>query len=216
MLRAMRRSYRAERYLGIIDRVRAVMPHAAITTDLIVGFPGETEEDFAATLDVVRRARFSAAFTFQYSKRPGTPAADLDGQLSKAVVQERYDRLVALQEQISLEENREQIGRTVELLVATGEGRKDSRTARMSGRARDGRLVHFTPGIEQVRPGDIVTTIVTGAAPHHLIADGDVITHRRTRAGDASASGQRPSGIVLGMPGVGQPGATAEPSGCAR
>jgi len=235
MLRAMRRSYRAERYLGIIDRVRAVMPHAAITTDLIVGFPGETEEDFAATLDVVRRARFLAAFTFQYSKRPGTPAADLDGQLSKAVVQERYDRLVALQEQISLEENREQIGRTVELLVATGEGRKDSRTARMSGRARDGRLVHFTPGIEQVRPGDIVTTIVTGAAPHHLIADGDVITHRRTRAGDASASGQRPSGVgppgddtdegrvrggagplSLGMPGVGQPGATAEPSGCAQ
>jgi len=216
MLRAMRRSYRAERYLGIIDRVRAVMPHAAITTDLIVGFPGETEEDFAATLDVVRRARFSAAFTFQYSKRPGTPAADLDGQLSKAVVQERYDRLVALQEQISLEANRAQIGRTVELLVATGEGRKDSRTARMSGRARDGRLVHFTPGIEQVRPGDIVTTIVTSAAPHHLIADGEVITHRRTRAGDASASGQHPSGVVLGMPGVGQPGATAEPSGCAR
>jgi tRNA-2-methylthio-N6-dimethylallyladenosine synthase len=216
MLRAMGRSYRAERYLGIIDRVRAVMPHAAITTDLIVGFPGETEEDFAATLDVVRRARFSAAFTFQYSKRPGTPAADLDGQLPKAVVQERYDRLVALQEQISLEENREQIGRTVELLVATGEGRKDSRTARMSGRARDGRLVHFTPGVEQVRPGDIVTTIVTGAAPHHLIADGDLITHRRTRAGDASASGLRPSGVGLGMPGVGQPAATAEPSGCAR
>jgi tRNA-2-methylthio-N6-dimethylallyladenosine synthase len=216
MLRAMRRSYRAERYLGIIDRVRAVMPHAAITTDLIVGFPGETEEDFAATLDVVRRARFSAAFTFQYSKRPGTPAAELDGQLPKAVVQERYDRLVALQEQISLEENRDQIGRTVELLVATGEGRKDSRTARMSGRARDGRLVHFTPGVEQVRPGDIVTTVVTGAAPHHLIADGDVITHRRTRAGDASVCGQRPSGVGLGMPGVGQPAVTAEQSGCAR
>ena len=76
VLRAMRRSYRAERYLGIIDRVRAAMPHAAITTDLIVGFPGETEEDFAATLDVVRQARFAAAFTFQYSKRPGTPAAE--------------------------------------------------------------------------------------------------------------------------------------------
>ncbi|MCL6117287.1 radical SAM protein, partial [Neisseria meningitidis] len=74
ILRAMRRSYRAERYLGIIERVRAAIPHAAITTDLIVGFPGETEEDFAATLDVVRRARFAAAFTFQYSKRPGTPA----------------------------------------------------------------------------------------------------------------------------------------------
>jgi tRNA-2-methylthio-N6-dimethylallyladenosine synthase len=233
MLRAMRRSYRAERYLGIIERVRAAMPHAAITTDLIVGFPGETEEDFAATLDVVRRARFAGAFTFQYSKRPGTPAAELDGQLPKAVVQERYERLVALQEQIALEENRDQIGRTVELLVATGEGRKDSRTARMSGRARDGRLVHFTPGSRQVRPGDIVTTIVTDAAPHHLIADGDVTTHRRTRAGDAHACGQRPSAVGppgddadegrvrgeagplnLGMPSVGQPVAAAQSLGC--
>ena len=216
VLRAMRRSYRAERFLGIIDRVRAAMPHAAITTDLIVGFPGETEEDFAATLEVVRRARFSGAFTFQYSKRPGTPAAELDGQLPKAVVQERYERLVALQECIALEENRDQIGRTVELLVATGEGRKDSRTARMSGRARDGRLVHFTPGSQQVRPGDIVTTIVTDAAPHHLIADGDVVSHRRTSAGDAHAGGQRPSGVRLGMPGVGQPAAAVEPLGCAR
>jgi tRNA-2-methylthio-N6-dimethylallyladenosine synthase len=216
LLRAMRRSYRAERYLGIIDRVRAVMPHAAITTDLIVGFPGETEEDFTATLDVVRQARFASAFTFQYSKRPGTPAAELDGQVPKAVVQERYERLVALQDQIALEENRNQIGHTVELLVATGEGRKDSRTARMSGRARDGRLVHFAPGGQQVRPGDVVTTTVTGAAPHHLIADGEVITHRRTRAGDAHADGKRPSGVGLGMPGMGQPAATVQPSGCTR
>ena len=216
LLRAMRRSYRAERYLGIIDRVRAVMPHAAITTDLIVGFPGETEEDFTATLDVVRQARFASAFTFQYSKRPGTPAAELDGQVPKAIVQERYERLVALQDQIALEENRNQIGHTVELLVATGEGRKDSRTARMSGRARDGRLVHFAPGGQQVRPGDVVTTTVTGAAPHHLIADGEVITHRRTRAGDAHADGKRPSGVGLGMPGMGQPAATVQPSGCTR
>ncbi|WP_055390185.1 tRNA (N6-isopentenyl adenosine(37)-C2)-methylthiotransferase MiaB, partial [Mycobacterium tuberculosis] len=151
ILRAMRRSYRAERYLGIIERVRAAIPHAAITTDLIVGFPGETEEDFAATLDVVRRARFAAAFTFQYSKRPGTPAAQLDGQLPKAVVQERYERLIALQEQISLEANRALVGQAVEVLVATGEGRKDTVTARMSGRARDGRLVHFTAGQPRVR-----------------------------------------------------------------
>ncbi|MGH3558060.1 MAG: MiaB/RimO family radical SAM methylthiotransferase, partial [Mycobacterium sp.] len=216
VLRAMRRSYRTERYLGILDRVRAAMPHAAITTDLIVGFPGETEQDFAATLDVVRKARFSGAFTFQYSKRPGTPAAELDGQLPKAVVQERYERLVAVQEQIALEENRRQIGRTVELLVATGEGRKDTRTARMSGRARDGRLVHFAPGGQQVRPGDVITTVVTDAAPHHLIADGDVMTHRRTRAGDAHVAGQRPGGVGLGMPGVGQPAAPVEPLGCSR
>ena len=181
----MRRSYRAEKYLGIIDRVRAAMPHAAITTDIIVGFPGETEADFQATLDVVRAARFSSAFTFQYSQRPGTPAAELPDQLPKEVVQERYMRLLTLQEDISLAENQDQIGRTVELLVAVGEGRKDSATARMSGRARDGRLVHFAPGTVGARPGDIVTTVVTGAAPHHLIADGAPLTHRRTRAGDA-------------------------------
>jgi tRNA-2-methylthio-N6-dimethylallyladenosine synthase len=215
MLRAMRRSYRAERYLGIIDRVRTAMPHAAITTDLIVGFPGETEEDFAATLDVVRRARFAAAFTFQYSKRPGTAAAELPGQLPKAVVQERYERLVALQEQICVDGNRELIGRTVELLTAAGEGRKDARTARMTGRARDGRLVHFTAD-ERVRPGDIVTAVITDAAPHHLIADAGVLTHRRTRAGDAHAAGQRPRGVGLGMPGVGPSTAPAEPVACAR
>jgi tRNA-2-methylthio-N6-dimethylallyladenosine synthase len=233
ILRAMRRSYRAERYLGIIDRVRAAMPHAAITTDIIVGFPGETEADFAATLDVVRSARFSSAFTFQYSKRPGTPAAELPDQLPKDVVQERYERLIALQEKISLQENRAQVGRRVELLVATGEGRKDAVTARMSGRARDGRLVHFAPGDVGVRPGDVVTTVVTDAAPHYLIADGVVLTHRRTRAGDAhgprdeateargrkeadnlASAGQRPRTVGLGMPGLGQP-APAH-AGCAR
>ena len=216
MLKAMRRSYRAERYLGIIDRVRAAMPHAAITTDIIVGFPGETEEDFQATLDVVRRARFSSAFTFQYSKRPGTPAAELPDQLSKEVVQQRYERLIALQEEISLAENRAQVGRTVELLVAAGEGRKDTATARMSGRARDGRLVHFAPGDAAVRPGDVVTTIVTDAAPHHLIADGGVLTHRRTYAGDAHEAGRRPRTVGLGMPGLGQPDAVPATAGCAR
>jgi len=217
MLKAMRRSYRAEKYLGIIDRVRAAMPHAAITTDIIVGFPGETEDDFAATLDVARAARFAAAFTFQYSKRPGTPAAELDGQIPKAVVQERYMRLIELQEQISLEENGAQIGTQVELLVATGEGRKDASTARMSGRARDGRLVHFAPGDTAVRPGDVVATTVTGAAPHHLIADAPLLTHRRTRAGDAHAAGQRPRTVGLGLPAIGEP--TTEDNvttGCAR
>lgn len=215
MLRAMRRSYRAERYLGIIDRVRAAMPHAAITTDLIVGFPGETEEDFVATLDVVRRARFAAAFTFQYSKRPGTPAAEFDGQLPKAVVQERYLRLLELQEEISLDGNRALIGQTVELLVAAGEGRKDTHTARMTGRARDGRLVHFA-ATDQVRPGDVVTAQITAAAPHHLIADAGVRSHRRTRAGDAHAAGRRPGGIGLGLPAVGPPPAPAQPLGCGR
>jgi len=217
ILRAMRRSYRADRYLGIIDRVRAAMPHAAITTDIIVGFPGETEEDFAATLDVVRRARFAAAFTFQYSRRPGTPAADLDGQLPKEVVQERYQRLIDLQEAISFEENTALIGSTVELLVATGEGRKDAATARMSGRARDGRLVHFTPGDAEVRPGDVLTTTITAAAPHHLIADAPLLSYRRTLAGDAHAAGRRPRTVGLGLPTVGTPPVgTPTTTGCDR
>ena len=205
VLRAMRRSYRVERFLGIIERVRAAMPHAAITTDLIIGFPGETDADFEATLDVVRRVRFASAYTFQYSKRPGTPAAALDEQVPKAVVQERYERLLDLQERICMEENQALVGRCVEVLVAAGEGRKDGRTARMSGRARDGRLVHFMPNAAEIRPGDIITTTITGAAPHHLIADGPVLTHRQTRAGDAHASGRRPGGVALGMPKVGLP-----------
>jgi tRNA-2-methylthio-N6-dimethylallyladenosine synthase len=221
MLRAMRRSYRSERYLGILADVRAAMPDAAITTDIIVGFPGETEEDFQATLDVVRAARFSSAFTFQYSKRPGTPAADMADQVPKRVVQERYERLVALQEEISWELNKEQVGRTVELLVAEGEGRKDAATHRMSGRARDSRLVHFTPtgaAVDgQIRPGDVVTTVVTYGAPHHLVADGAVLSHRRTRAGDNWADGVRPktSGVSLGLPSFGAPAVVPSTEGCA-
>ena len=118
VLRAMRRSYRTTKFLGILDKVRDAMPHAAITTDIIVGFPGETEEDFAATLDVVERARFSSAFTFQYSPRPGTPAATMPDQVPPEVVSERYQRLIALQERICLTENRNLIGSDVELLVA--------------------------------------------------------------------------------------------------
>jgi tRNA-2-methylthio-N6-dimethylallyladenosine synthase len=221
VLRAMRRSYRQERYLGIIDRVRAAMPDAAITTDIVVGFPGETEEDFQATLDVVRAARFSAAFTFQYSKRPGTPAADLPDQVDPTVVQERYERLVALVEEIAWEENKAFLGRTVELMVAEGEGRKDAATHRLSGRARDNRLVHFTPvssdgsGVD-VRPGDMVEVTVTYAAPHHLVADGPVESVRRTRAGDAweRRTSQPPAGVLLGLPTVGVPDPLPDAAAC--
>ena len=197
VLRAMRRSYRSERYLGILDKVRAAMPDAAITTDIIVGFPGETEEDFQATLDVVRAAQFSGAFTFQYSKRPGTPAAALDDQVPKEVVQDRYDRLVAALEDITWAENRRLVGRTVEVLVSVGEGRKDGATGRMSGRARDGRLVHFAAGSD-IRPGDVVECTVTYAAPHHLNSDAPLVSHRRTPAGDVH---EKPAGVMLGMPG---------------
>ncbi|OEV00037.1 (dimethylallyl)adenosine tRNA methylthiotransferase [Streptomyces qinglanensis] len=211
VLKAMRRSYRQERFLGIIEKVRAAIPQAALSTDIIVGFPGETEEDFAETLHVVREARFAQAFTFQYSKRPGTPAAEMPDQIPKKVVQERYERLVALQEEISWEENKKQVGRTLELMVAEGEGRKDDATRRLSGRAPDNRLVHFTRPEEPVRPGDVVTVDITYAAPHHLLAEGPARTVRRTRAGDAwerrtaAPQEQRGGGVMLGLPGVGAP-----------
>ena len=215
VLKAMRRSYRQDRYLGIIEKVRAAMPDAAITTDIIVGFPGETEEDFEQTLHVVREARFAQAFTFQYSKRPGTPAAEMDDQIPKAVVQRRYERLVALQEEISWEENKKQVGRTLEVLVAEGEGRKDDATRRLSGRAPDNRLVHFERPEQPVRPGDMVTVAITYAAPHHLLAEGPTLAVRRTRAGDAwerrqAAAAAKPAGVMLGLPTIGAPAAAPQ------
>jgi tRNA-2-methylthio-N6-dimethylallyladenosine synthase len=213
VLRAMRRAYRRDKYLGILGRVRAAIPGAAITTDIIVGFPGETEQDFLDTLDLVRRARFAGAFTFQYSPRPGTPAALMAGQVPAAVVAERYQRLTALVEEITLAENEVFTGRQVEVLVAEGEGRKDGATHRLSGRSRDNRLVHFVPGDTGPRPGDLVTTVVTRAAPHYLVADGEPLAVRRTPGGDAWQARQEqpvlaaagPVAVPLGMPTVGRP-----------
>ncbi|KAA0974406.1 tRNA (N6-isopentenyl adenosine(37)-C2)-methylthiotransferase MiaB [Paeniglutamicibacter gangotriensis] len=217
VLKDMRRSYRSKKFLGILDKVRELIPHAAITTDIIVGFPGETEEDFQATLDVVEASRFSSAYTFQYSKRPGTPAAELPDQLPKAVVQERFERLTALQDRICAEENALQVGRTVEVLVTEHSGRKAAETHRLSGRATDQRLVHFSvpAGGDTPRPGDLVTVPITGAAAFHLVSDPSSLEEysvRRSRAGDAWDRSQADScgtgtggdsgtrGVSLGMP----------------
>ena len=224
VLKAMRRSYRSERYLGIIDEVRAAMPHAAITTDIIVGFPGETEADFADTMAVVEQSRFAAAFTFQYSIRPGTPAATLPDQIPKPVVQERYLRLADQVERIAWSQNTELVGRQVEVMFADGEGRKDAATQRMSGRARDNRLVHVTVPEDPAarpRPGDLAYATISHAAPHHLTADHGLRDLRRTPGGDAwaartaapdaSPAGGRPVG--LGLPTVGAPPVAAV-TGC--
>lgn len=223
ILRVMRRSYRSEKFLGILDRVRASLPDAAITTDIIVGFPGETEEDFDQTLRVVEESRFASAFTFQYSPRPGTPAAELNGQVPKEVVQERFERLVTLQEAISARESARQVGRVVEVLVSEASGRKDASTHRLSGRAPDNRLVHFDlPENASViaegksvdtltpRPGDVVSVRITRSAPYYLIAEKtDIYEVRRTRSGDAWAareSGEHQHGapaagtVNLGIP----------------
>ena len=223
----MRRSYRRKKFLRILDEVREKIPHAAITTDIIVGFPGETEEDFQDTMDLVRRARFASAFTFQYSPRPGTPAAEMENQIPKEVVQDRFERLVKLQDSIQAEENEKLVGTEVELLVQAEGGRKNDETHRMSGRSMDGRLVHFSPVDEkgtdisaEIRPGDVVRTKVTGAGSFFLLADATVSTHTRTKAGDMSAAGQTPTtapiGVGLGLPTVGKPAGAAAADSCGR
>jgi tRNA-2-methylthio-N6-dimethylallyladenosine synthase len=164
VLQAMRRSYRRDRYLGWLDRIREAIPAIAVSTDIIVGFPGETESDFADTLDVVRRAGFDSAYTFQYSPRPGTRAASFEDQVPKDVVQERFERLVALQERISLERARGQVGRTVEVLVE-GEGKRGPGS---QGRSRTNRIVHLGT---VAPPGAFADARIVGAAAHHLTGE---------------------------------------------
>jgi tRNA-2-methylthio-N6-dimethylallyladenosine synthase len=161
VLRAMQRSYRRERYLGWLDRIRDGVPGVGVSTDIIVGFPGETEKDFVDTLDVVERAGFDSAYTFQYSPRPGTRAASFEEQVPKEVVQERFERLVALQERISLERARAQVGRTFEVLVEGGD--RKGRSAK--SRTRTNRLVHLPGSFD---PGTFTDATITDAAPHHL------------------------------------------------
>jgi tRNA-2-methylthio-N6-dimethylallyladenosine synthase len=166
VLKAMRRSYRRERYLDWLERIRDAIPGIGVSTDIIVGFPGETEVDFADTLDIVERARFDSAYTFQYSPRPGTRAASMDGQVPKEVVQERFDRLVVLQERISLEAARAHVGAEVEVLVE-GAGRRGGST---QSRTRTNRIVHLA---EPLDPGAFVTVRISAAAAHHL--SGEVV-----------------------------------------
>lgn len=174
ILRAMHRSYRRDRFLRILDKVRQAMPDAQISTDIIVGFPGETDEDFEQTLDVVRQARFSNAYTFEYSPRPGTPAAVME-QVPHEVTQERFERLHDVQEAITADIMSRFEGRDVEVLVTGQQGKKDALTHRVTGRERTGVLVHVgvPEGRPMPRPGDLVTATVTHAASHDLIADPD-------------------------------------------
>jgi len=189
VLKNMKRSYRSDKYLGILDRVRKAIPDAAITTDIIVGFPGESEQDFQDTMSVATESAFSMAYTYQYSIRPGTPAGEMANQIPKEVVQDRYERLIAHVNEIAWQENKKQLGKSVEVLVANHEGRKDAQTQRLTGRSRDNRLVHFETPADQAepRPGDLVTVTVTDAKPYFLFADQPAagFSIRPTRAGDA-------------------------------
>ena len=172
VLELMKRGYTTEQYLSIIRGLREARPDICITSDFIVGFPGETEEDFQETLRVVEEARFASAFTFIYSPRPGTPAAEME-QVPHDVVQDRFERLVALQERITEENLKTFEGRDVEVMVTGASGKKDAATHRVTGREKTGVLVHVgvPEGESMPQVGDFVTATVTHAGRHNLIAD---------------------------------------------
>jgi tRNA-2-methylthio-N6-dimethylallyladenosine synthase len=167
VLAMMHRGYTASRYLDRLAEARRTVPDLAVSTDVIVGFPGETDDDFAATLEVAAEARFDDAFTFIFSPRPGTEAAAMTEQFVDPVVAgERFERLRLVVERSALAGNTSRIGRVEEVLV---EGPSKKNRAVLAGRTRQHRLVHFTAP-QSLRPGSYADVEVTGAAPHHLTA----------------------------------------------
>ena len=165
ILAAMHRGYTGERFLGKVAAARAAIDDLAVTTDIIVGFPGETEDDFAATLEVAAEARFDGAYTFIYSPRPGTEAAEwVDRYVDRDVVGERFDRLRVVIDRTVRAANEARVGR-VEEVVVEGPSRTDPEL--VTGRTRQNRLVHFRP-LEPLRPGTYATVEVTRAGGHSL------------------------------------------------
>jgi tRNA-2-methylthio-N6-dimethylallyladenosine synthase len=162
ILSAMHRGYTAQRFLDKLEMMRRIVPDLATSTDVIVGFPGETDDDFDATLDVLVKARFDSAFMFQFSPRPGTPAAIMDGQVHPDVVQSRFDRLVAVQNAITFDKNRERVGMIEHVMV---EGPSKRNPAVATTRSRGNRLIHV-PG--SWTPGETFDVRITRAAPHYL------------------------------------------------
>lgn len=166
ILKAMNRRYTRERYLQLVEEIRTAIPHIALTTDIIVGFPGETEEEYEETLSLVEAVRFDAAFTFAYSPRGGTPAAKMREQVPEEVSKERLYRLIELQNRISLERNQELIGSEQELLV---EGPSKNDPDKLTGRTRGNKLVHFV-GPKDLA-GQIVTVRITDAQTWNLFGE---------------------------------------------
>lgn len=142
ILRRMNRHYTKEQYLALAEHLRAEIPDLALTTDIIVGFPGETEEDFLETLDVVRKVRYDSAFTFIYSKRTGTPAAAMENQVPEDVVKDRFNRLLTLVQEISKEQSLRVENQTLPVLV---ESVNEQDASLVTGRLSNNLLVHF-PG----------------------------------------------------------------------
>jgi tRNA-2-methylthio-N6-dimethylallyladenosine synthase len=170
MLKAMHRGYTRERFLGILESLRRVQPEIGISTDLIVGFPGETEEQFADTLELCRQARFHQAFIFRYSPRRDTPAAALPGQLPDEVKEERHQRLLELVNAIAAEDYARCVGEHVEILV---EGPSRKNPNRMTGRTRSNKIVVFD-GSERHR-GQLMNVRVVRASNFTLYGDPAIV-----------------------------------------
>ena len=158
ILKRMNRVYTVEGYLKLVDKIRAALPNVSLTTDLIVGFPGETEDDFQETLDFIKAVKFDAAFTFIYSKRSGTPAATFDNQIDDETKHRRLDELMKVQNAISLEKNRALLDSVVEVLV---EGASKTDDKIFTGRTRSNKLILFEHGNEQA--GDLVNIKINQA-----------------------------------------------------
>jgi tRNA-2-methylthio-N6-dimethylallyladenosine synthase len=162
----MHRGYTGQRYLERLTEARRTVPDLAVSTDIIVGFPGETDRDFADTLEVAAAAEFDYAYTFIFSPRPGTEAADMEDRfVDPAVTAERFARLRVVIERSALLRHRERIGRVEEVLVE-GPSKKDP--AVLSARTRQNKLVHFAPTVP-LRTGSYALVEITDAAPHHLL-----------------------------------------------
>ncbi|HOP75402.1 MAG TPA: tRNA (N6-isopentenyl adenosine(37)-C2)-methylthiotransferase MiaB [Bacillota bacterium] len=169
ILQRMNRRYTKEAYIDLAMKIKSKVPDIALTTDIIVGFPGETEEDFLDTMDLVEKVRFDGAFTFIYSPRVGTPAAKMEDQVPEEVKKERLMRLIDLQNRISLERNQALIGTIQEILV---EGASEKNESRWSGRTSHNKLVHFEPTVK-VEPGDVAQVRICGAKTFTL--DGELL-----------------------------------------
>jgi len=167
ILERMRRRHTADEYRELIERLRASRPDLAITTDLIVGFPGETDADFADTLALVREISFIDSFSFKYSPRPGTAAAALEGEIPEAVAQARLEQLQELQRSLTLDAHRARVGEATEILV---EGPSRRGGAQLSGRDPFHRVVNFSAGTESApAPGSLIRVEIVDATPHSLI-----------------------------------------------
>jgi tRNA-2-methylthio-N6-dimethylallyladenosine synthase len=163
-LRRMERGYTREEYIEKVSALRNAIPSLAISTDIIVGFPGESESDFADTLSLMRELAFDASFAFKFSPRPNTPAADYADQIPEAVRADRLAQVLALQDESSLQKNQELIGQTAEVLVDRELRKRDTGLA--AGRTRQNRIVHFRGG--EIEEGVLASVQITGATAHHL------------------------------------------------